>query len=167
MRIGETLSVMDLVDVRLQQVPMDLRQRSVQHGEELAREMALISQQLGDADARAIPERLVRLVRDVRTTYAVYTAGPSAAMDAAVARGDPVVREIVYTVPTAAVDVVRWMTRVLEEADEFCRAGQHLLTLAAEPDVIAYRRWTLGEFERQMAGEPPMPWPEYAAQHGW
>ncbi|MCU1343940.1 MAG: anti-anti-sigma factor, partial [Acidimicrobiia bacterium] len=39
------------------------------------------------------------------------------------------------------------------------------LTLAAPPDIMAFRRWFVEEFVREMAGEAPRPWPEYAALH--
>lgn len=52
---------------------------------------------------------------------------------------------------------------LLTEADKYCRAGQHLLTLAAESDVTRYRQWYLQEFVRQVAGGPPLPWPAATA----
>jgi hypothetical protein len=55
---------------------------------------------------------------------------------------------------------------VLDEVDEFCRAGRHLLTLAAPEDIAAYRRWSLGEVALQIDGAPPMSWPQYAEAHG-
>jgi hypothetical protein len=52
---------------------------------------------------------------------------------------------------------------MLDEVDEFCRQGKHLLTLATPPELVAYRRWYLGEFIAQLAGRPATPWPDYAA----
>ena len=50
--------------------------------------------------------------------------------------------------------------RERDETDRFCRASEHLLTLASPPDVRAYQDWILGEFVRQTAGLPPIPWPD-------
>ena len=47
---------------------------------------------------------------------------------------------------------------LLDEADDYCRAGETLLTLATPAPALAFRRWFLGEFVRQAAGEPPRPW---------
>lgn len=46
---------------------------------------------------------------------------------------------------------------LLDEADEFCRAGD-LLTLAATGEGVAFRRWFLHEFVRQIDGRPPRAW---------
>jgi hypothetical protein len=38
--------------------------------------------------------------------------------------------------------------------------------LSAPAEVLAYREWTLNEVRRQIAGEPPIPWPAFAAATG-
>jgi hypothetical protein len=52
---------------------------------------------------------------------------------------------------------------MLDEADEYCRSGQALLTLETPPDAKLFRQWYLDEFIGQLSGAPPTPWPEYAA----
>jgi hypothetical protein len=52
---------------------------------------------------------------------------------------------------------------LLDEADEFCRAGDRLLTLAAEPELVAFRHWYLGEFWKQVEGAEPVSWPDFQA----
>ena len=46
---------------------------------------------------------------------------------------------------------------MLDETDEFCRDGT-LLTLQADDDVVAFRRWYLREVVDQIAGRPARPW---------
>jgi hypothetical protein len=46
---------------------------------------------------------------------------------------------------------------VLDETDEFCRAGK-LLTLEAAHDVLAFRRWYLQQMTVQASGGPATPW---------
>ncbi len=53
----------------------------------------------------------------------------------------------------------------MDEADDYCRAGQHLLTLVTPPEALAFRRWYLGEFVRQIAGEQPRPWTDWRAEN--
>jgi anti-sigma B factor antagonist len=65
--------------------------------------------------------------------------------------------------PTAFRDIGLQLLQMWEEAEAYCREGIELLTLAAPPEASAFRRWFVGEFARQMAGEAPMSWPEYAA----
>ena len=153
----------DLHEVRLLAVPVQLRARSKQHGEELVREMTLISQQSDEGEADTLPRRLVEVAREVRTSYGSFTAKADEQFEAALARGDEVVDEITYAVPQSVRAFVQHLVHILEEADAYCRSGQHLLTLATPPDVAAYRRWTLGEFDRQLAGAAATPWPEFAA----
>lgn len=155
-----------LVDVVLVGIPIDLRGRAQQHSDELVREMTLIALQIREGDGDALPVRLTELVSEVQQTYGPFSAQPDAEIDDAAARGDQVVGRVVYTVPHHVAPVARHLIEILEEADEFCRDGSYLLALASPPDIHAYRIWALREFERQIAGEQPISWPEYAASVG-
>ncbi len=59
--------------------------------------------------------------------------------------------------PPEVAAAARRLGDLLDEADEFCRSG-HLLTVATQPESVAFRRWYLGEFQRQIDGHPPGPW---------
>jgi hypothetical protein len=150
-----------LVEVRLLSVPVRLRGRSMQHGEELVREMTLIAQHSPE-QGHTLPTRLVELAHDIRTNYGALTAAADEAYEEAVARGDEVIDEIVYRVPASLGPFIRHLIEMLDEADAYCRAGEHLLTLATPAELRAYRSWALSEFERQLAGHPPTPWPAYS-----
>ena len=60
--------------------------------------------------------------------------------------------------PADVADACVHLRDSLDAADDFCREGEHLLTLASPDDVVAYRRWFLDEFVHQVAGDPPRPW---------
>lgn len=156
----------ELVDVVLLDIPLDLRQRSQEHSDELIREMTLIALQIHEGDGDALPVRLTALVADVQLTYGAFSSRADAELDAAATRGDDVVSRVVYTVPRHVGPYARHLIEILEEADEFCREGAFLLALASPPDIHAYRIWALREFERQLAGESPISWPTYAAEVG-
>lgn len=160
----------ELVTVRLQRIPLGVNARSTQHFEELMREFALISL---DADrerpsgetARPVPERLLALVDDLTVTFSAFTTTQQAERDEALARGDAEI-DLTYRLPASAVDATRQLATILDEVDDYCRAGQHLITLATPPESQAFRRWYLGEFIRQIEqGEPPSPWPDYVAEN--
>jgi hypothetical protein len=68
---------------------------------------------------------------------------------------------VTYQIPVAASSAAQQLGSMLDAADDFCRAGQHLLTLATPPELVRYRRWYLGEFVAQLADGPATPWPEY------
>ena len=155
-----------LVDVVLLGIPIDLRERAQQHSDELVREMTLIAMQIREGDGDALPVRLTQLVAEVQVTYGAFSAQPDAEFEKAVAAGLDVVPKVVYTVPAHVGPFARHLIEILEETDEFCREGSYLLALASPPDIHAYRIWALREFERQIAGEAALSWPEYAASAG-
>ena len=152
-----------LIQVELLEMPLELRNRAQQHSDELLREMTLIA--LQGSSTHELPVRLTRLAAEVQANFSAFTATSEAAIDAAVDRGDAVVPRIVYRVPATISAYCRHLIEILEETDEYCRAGEYLLALAWPADIYAYRMWALLEFERQIAGEPPTTWPQFAAHH--
>lgn len=147
-----------LVEVRLIGVPLDAYCRASQHHDELRREFAFIAQARG-ADERSIPVRLLSVAEQLNQRFASFTADPGQELDAAVVAGRAAI-DVVYRVPAEAGPAAAEFDALLDEADEFCRAGGELLTLAAPPRAAAFRKWFLGEFARQAAGHPPTPWTE-------
>jgi len=150
----------DLVEVRLVAFPLRLWQQSQEHVDELLREFALIAQ--GDEQHLSVPRRLVDLVAEVTAAYAGISSGTERERDDAIHMG---MREItlVYWVPPGVCNAIRRLGDMLEEADEYCRGGEQLLTLQTPPDQLLFRMWFLAEFLAQLAGGPPTPWPDYAA----
>lgn len=150
-----------LLDVHLLQFPVALWGRTKEHSEALQREFALMS--MGSAGGEhPIPARLVELVSAVRTRYKASTSAQEELLYAALDAGRDVV-DLVYRVPAQAVDAARQLRQVYDEADEFCREGEHLLTRCSPDDVAVLRRWFLDEFARQCDGHAPTPWPEHLA----
>ena len=57
-----------------------------------------------------------------------------------------------------AAQITEHITELLDAADEFCRSGD-LLTLAASPQVVAWRHWWRDQVVGQIRdGAEPMPW---------
>ncbi|HZG93163.1 MAG TPA: hypothetical protein VEZ46_00455, partial [Mycobacteriales bacterium] len=110
-----------------------------------------------------VPKRLLEIDAELTQVYAPQIAAAAAVYEAGRARREEVVAETVYRVPPEAAAFARRVIEVLDEVDEFCRAGRYLFTLAAPGDVAAYRRWSLNEVALQIEGAPPMSWPQYAA----
>lgn len=143
----------DLVRVSILGMPLAVMQRSSEHSDELLREFALIREEGSDH----VPARLLALVEELRARFGSFSEGALQAMQDAVARGDETI-DLHYEVPPAVGAAARQLGELLDEADEFCRAGD-LLTLATRPEGLAFRRWYLDEFQRQIDGQPPRPWP--------
>jgi hypothetical protein len=151
-----------LVPVRLLGLPVALHARASEHGEELQREFVLIAEGLQHPDARAeLPHRLLALIENLQGRYSGFTIEQEDLLDAAVRTGRASI-DLTFQVPRDAAEAATTLGRMLDEADAYCREGKHLLTLATPPDLVAYRRWYLGEFVSQIAGHAPKPWHEAA-----
>jgi len=151
-------------------IPLAVQVRSTQHFDELMREFALISMDTDrarptDGIARRVPERLLALVEELTTSFSAFTAAVTAERDEAVARGDSEI-DLTYHLPATAVAACRELEDILTEVDDYCRSGQHLITLATPPESLAYRQWYLGEFVAQIEQRRgPLAWPDYVSEH--
>lgn len=144
--------------VRLLSFPVAVHLRATEAFEGLRREFALIA--LGAPDADAAPDRLERLIAALTDQFGTMSTGPDRRRDEAIARGDEVIHELVHVVPGQAAAACVALNEMLDEADEFCRRGDVLLSLATPAEAVAFRRWYLGEFTGQIAGLPALPWTE-------
>lgn len=151
-----------IVRVQLLGLPLALQAKSQQHADELIRELTLIAEQLrSEGEVQALPPRLVDLVKELTVRYGGFTAEAEERIEQAMARGEESV-DVEMNVPASVGPAARHLSEILDEADEYCRAGRHLLTLATPPDAVRYRRWYLDEFIRQTDGQPPRPWPQFS-----
>lgn len=155
------ISTDELAEVRLLQVPVPLWSKAQQVSDELLREFALASAQADDDDEHHLPTRLTALIDSLTLRFAgASTEQEQRLMDAAAA-GEEVVDELVYRIPRDAGPASKELGDMLDEADVYCREGQHLLTLAAPEDVVRFRRWYLWSFIDQLSGGTPVAWPDY------
>jgi hypothetical protein len=153
------VSTAGFVEVRLLRLPLDIWQRTQEHVDGLLREFALIAQ---DDEARATtPGRLLDLVRQLTAGYGGFSAEQRRAMEAAAERGESEI-DLTYHLPSGAAAAAQQLGDMLDEADEYCRRGDHLLTLATPPEELRFRKWFISEFVDQVNGAPPTPWPEAA-----
>ena len=127
-------------------------QQSAEHTDELLREFALLRGERTDH----VPARLLTLIDEVRARFGAFSEGPRQLMQEAQARGETEI-DLHYELPPEAGAAARRLGALFDEADEFCRSGD-LLTLATPPQGVAFRRWYLDEFQRQIDGHPPRRW---------
>ncbi len=148
----------ELVKIDLLQLPLEVWQRTQEHVDGLLREFALIVQ---DAEATAAtPGRLLALVQELNAVYGHLSQSQRAEMESALERGDTTI-DLTYQLPPAAGGAVRSLGDMLDEADDYCRRGDHLLTLATPPEELRFRHWFIDEFVDQIGGAKPTPWPDY------
>jgi hypothetical protein len=151
-----------LVEVQLLGLPLEIHRLASEHNDELLREFALLAAQQANPNEHDVPARLLLLGEELQAKYGSFTQGATSDLEAALDRGDTSI-DLVFAVPGDVAGAVDELNRILDEADDLCRRGGPLLTLAAPAEVVAYRRWFLEEFIRQVKGEPPMAWPETGA----
>jgi hypothetical protein len=155
---GVSEHVQSLVVVELRRVPVELQARATEHAEELQREFVLIAEGLQHSEGRsALPRRLLDLVEVLRREFGGFTTEQEDAFDEAL-RADVPTIDLTFRVPPSAAHAAVAIGELLDEADEYCREGRHLLTLATPPDLASYRRWYLQQFVDQVAGGAPTPW---------
>ena len=148
----------ELREVRILGFPLDVYQRTAEAFEGLRREFALVA--LRTPEALEVPARLLQLIEALTDEFEGASSEPDRLRDEAISRGEHVVDELVHHLPPAAEAACVALNGMLDEADEFCRQGEILLSLASPPEAVVFRRWYLGEMTAQLHGEPPIPWSE-------
>ena len=147
----------EMATVRLLAAPVRLWARSTEHHDELMREMALLAIS-PPREGHDLPLRLVELVEVLGRQYGGATSRPDVEREAAHAGGLDRV-DLEYRVPRSAGAAAQALAAILAEADEFCREGGALLTLAKPADQVAFSAWYINEFVAQIGGAAPTPWP--------
>lgn len=151
-----------LFTVQVIGLPVAVQARAEQQANELGRELTLIGEGLRQqGDHGQMPARLVALVEQRSDQYASFTVGQEQQIADAIAAGVDSVN-LTYRVPASAADAAKALGDLLDEADEYCRQGRYLLTLATPPELVAYRRWFLAQFTGQAAGQAPLAWADRA-----
>ena len=152
--------------VRMLQLPVQVWAASQEHHDELLREFALMTAGLEDreGDAQPVPVRLLRLVEQLTASFGGASQEQETRLFAAAARGDEVMDVLDFRLPQAAGPACVQLEQLLDEADEYCRAGRHLLTLATPEDIRLFRSWYLAQVREQLSGAPAEPWPDYRAR---
>lgn len=152
-------TAVELHECVLLQVPVPLWARTQEQTDALIREFALVA--AGEHEHET-PRRLTNLIAALEARFGGASTAQEEQLYAAAEDGVAVIQELRYRLPREAGPASRELAAMLDEADAFCAQGQHLLTLAAEPDVVALRRWWLEQFASQLEGAAPVPWPGVA-----
>jgi hypothetical protein len=154
----------ELITVEIVGLPVDVQSQAQQQTDELARELTLVAEQLRqDGGSGELPVRFVELVAALSGRYSVFTAEQERQLTEAIAAGEHTI-DLTYTLPVSAVVAAAHLGDILDEADDYCRSGQLLLTLATPPPLVTYRKWFLAQYTEQAAGHPPIAWVDYVAQ---
>lgn len=135
-------------------VPTALYRASEEHRLGVTREFVLMT--IDDAEADDVPARLVALNEELAQRFAAETATTVEQVEAAERRGDETLN-LFLELPPDASSLLLAMVELLEEADRFCERGA-ILTMAANAEIRAFRRWWVDEVVGQLAGGRGTPW---------
>lgn len=154
-----------LVEVHILGLPLAIWARAEEHADGLLRELTLVAASDARDPAYHAPRHLLALVQELETDYASMTSEQRTRILAAADAGAAAI-DLVYEVPPDVAVACRRLEAAMDAADRFCSDGKYLLSLATPPDALAFRQWYLGEFVRQIEGEPPQSWPDWAVARG-
>lgn len=153
----------DLVEVHIIGLPPLLARQASQHFDELSREFLHLANSDGTL-RHDVPGRLLALSEDVRARFAGFGDANTELMEEAADRGDESI-DMTYRLPAAAGPAAAELDDLLDEVDEYCEAGDYLLTLKTPPDALVYRKWFLRQFADQAAGGAPTSFAHWQAAH--
>lgn len=150
-----------LSEVTVLRIPVSIWARTQEHIDELVREFTLIAaQQHEQVPSHEVPVRLLQLVEELTGRYGGLNIDQENRLAHAAQTGTREI-DLVYSIPPEAGEAARRLQDLLDDADTYCRAGTHLLTLASPPELARFRHWFLDEFINQLGGRPPTPFPHY------
>jgi len=153
-----------LMEVHLLGLPVRLWAKSQEHIDELTREFTLLAVQLGEnVGHHEVPVRLVQLIQELTERYRALTTEQETLLATAALNGVEEIDDLSFRVPAGAADAAVHLGALLDECDEYCRAGRNLLTLATPDELVRFRKWYLDAFIEQVAGRPPTAWGDYPA----
>jgi hypothetical protein len=140
--------------VILVDLPARLWDEARQYRSGLCREFSFLV--ASEADGSKLGKRLLEIAETSDTHYAETYVDAESAIEEALARGDAFC--------TVTVEVPRDIRRhiieaipILMEVDRYCRDGAMLMR-STTPELRRFSSWSLGEFVRQLEGEPPRSW---------
>jgi anti-anti-sigma factor len=146
----------NLIAVRVIGLPVDIWQRASSHQEAIQREFEIIS---AGQPAHSVPNRLQKLIEEFDGRF-----GEGNERDELQAAGHQgaTKKDLCFRVPQLAAVAARRFGSMWAEVDAYCQSGDHLMTLATPPELVAFREWFLGEFIKQIeTGAEPTSWDEF------
>lgn len=149
-------SPFDLMRFVILGLPLRAALRTSEHYDGLFREFRLIADRERQAHS-TVPEGLVELIDDLGTRFSGFTDRQEQEIAAARAEGRDSI-DLEYFLPADAVGELARLDGLLDEADAYCEAGQNVLTLPPDEEVLGVRKWILDEFVRQASGGNAVAW---------
>jgi hypothetical protein len=157
----------DIVDFRWSGLPLAELDRTAEHYDAVLREFHLVLEREPAARA-ALPGRLIALMDEV-TQFGPLISSVEHDLEHGMSSGAETV-DVGLELPRELGPFALRLDNLLDETDAYCSAGVELLSLEPTSEVVALRKWLIGELVRQAEGHPPVawhesPWATMAPQH--
>jgi anti-sigma regulatory factor (Ser/Thr protein kinase) len=145
----------DIVDFRWTGLPLAELDLTAEHYDSVLREFHLVLEREPEARA-AVPGRLISLM-DELTLFGPLISSVEQDLEHGRRSGAPVV-DVGLELPREIGTFALRLDNLLDESDAYCAAGVELLSLEPTGEVVALRKWLIGELVRQSEGHPPVAW---------
>ncbi len=147
----------DIVDFQWRGLPLAQLDLTAEHYDAVLREFHLVLEREPSARA-AVPGRLIALM-DELTNFGPLIS--SVEQDLEHGRRSQVASlDVKLEMPREIGPFALRLDNLLDETDAYCGAGVELLSLEPTSEVVALRKWLIGELVRQAEGHPPVAWPD-------
>jgi len=146
-----------LIDFRWIGLPLFELDMTAQHYDAVLREFHLVLEREPKARA-AVPGRLIALMGEL-TQSGPLISSVEQDLERGRRSGASSI-DVALGLPREIGPLALRLDNLLDEADAYCAAGVELLSLQPTNEVVALRKWLIGELAHQADGHPPVAWPE-------
>jgi stage II sporulation protein AA (anti-sigma F factor antagonist) len=152
------MSGQELVKVEILGLPIEIWQQASAHHEAIQRELEIIR---ASEPPDSVPNRLFQMIELLQARFG-DAGDPTWEELRATSRRGKETANLAFHLPAEIGEAAVELGTMLDEVDRFCLEGERLMTLATPPELVRFREWFLGEFDRQVGrGEEPVGWEDY------
>jgi anti-sigma regulatory factor (Ser/Thr protein kinase) len=145
----------DLVSFSWLGLPLQEIDRTAEHYDSVLREFHLFLARR-PSERGAVPGRLISLMDEI-TQFAPVISVIERDVEEGRRKGAATI-DVALELPREVATIALRLDNLLDEADAYCSAGVELLNLKPPMQVVALRKWMIGELVRQAEGHPPVTW---------
>ncbi len=145
----------DIVDFRWSGLPLAQLDLTAEHYDAVLREFHLVLEREPAARA-AVPGRLIALM-DELTLFGPLISSVEQDLEQG-RRSGAATLDVGLELPREIGPFALRLDNLLDESDAYCAAGVDLLSLEPPTEVVALRKWLIGELVRQSEGHLPVAW---------
>jgi len=152
---GDYVEGEELIGFQWIGLPIKGLDKTAEHYDSVLREFRLVLERQPEARA-AVPGRLLALM-DELTHFGPLISNVEQDLERG-RRAEMEHLDVRMELPREIGPLALRLDHLLDESDAYCAAGVELLSLEPANEVVAIRKWLVGELARQAEGYPPVAW---------